>query len=203
MKKSSLLTTFPNGVLIAMRPDPVPRGTLVAIVVAVAELTAERALLNTTLLLATVISKLVPVMVTAVPGVPIVGLNPVIVGAPVAAVTVKGVLLVVEPVGVATVIGPVVAPDGTVVTICVAVAESAVASKPLNATEFSLGIVLNPVPCIVTDVPTGALFGVNSMIEVSEEFCRDIERRLLPLSYVYVAVSADKSTTAMSLPNSS
>ena len=60
---------------------------------------------------------MVPLTVTAVPGVPMVGVNPVMVGTPVEAVTVKGALLVAEPLGVVTLIEPVVALVGTVVTI--------------------------------------------------------------------------------------
>ena len=113
-------------------------------------------------------------MVTAVPGTPG-GLNAAMAGASGAAVTVKGPVLVAEPVGVVTVIGPDAAPAGTVVTIRVAVAEITAAGTPLNVTVFSPGVSLNPVPCTVTDVPTGALFGVNSMIETTEELCRAIE----------------------------
>jgi len=60
--------------------------------------------------------------------------------------TIKGALLVAEPVGVVTMIGPVVAPTGTVVTSWVAVAEVTAATMPLNVTVFWLAVVLNPVP---------------------------------------------------------
>ena len=70
-------------------------------------------------------------MVTGVPTVPIVGLNPVIVGAP-GVPTTKGVLLVAVPAGEVTLIGPVLAPDGTEVTMRVAVAEVTVAATPLK-----------------------------------------------------------------------
>ena len=119
-------------------------------VVVVAELRMARTRLNITLLFASVVSKCVPVIVTAVPGTPTVGLNAAMVGTSGAAVTVKGVVLVAEPVGVVTVIGPDAAPDGTVVTIRVAVAETTVAGTPLKVTVFSPGVSLNPVPCIVT-----------------------------------------------------
>ena len=119
-----------------IRPEVPLGGTLAGILVAVAELIGARAMLNLTLSFAAVVSKLVPVIVTAVPGVPMVGVNPVIVGAPVEAVTVNESILVAEPAGAVTVIGPVVAPEGTVVTICVAVAEVTVAVVPLNLTVF-------------------------------------------------------------------
>jgi len=84
--------------------------------VEVAEVTVAKNLLNSVRSFAA-ISKFVPEMVTAVPGVPIAGVKPLIVGAPLAAVTVKDVELVAGPLGVVIVIGPVVAPDGTAVTI--------------------------------------------------------------------------------------
>lgn len=93
----------------------------------------------------TVVSKFVPVTVRAVPGVPMVGMKPVIVGA-VEVLTVKAVLLEARPVGVLTEIGPVAAPAGTFVTICVAIAETTVAVTPLNLTVFRLAVELKPVP---------------------------------------------------------
>jgi hypothetical protein len=57
--------------------------------------------------------KFVPVITTLVPGDPVVGVNDVIVGTPTAAGT-KFTVLGVLTAGVTTVIGPVVAPAGTV-----------------------------------------------------------------------------------------
>ena len=62
--------------------------------------------------------KFVPVIVTAVPAAPLVGLKPVIVG--VGPETVKLLVLVAVPLGVVTVIAPVLALAGTVVLIWVA-----------------------------------------------------------------------------------
>src|SRR6266852_5849903 len=98
-------------------------------------------------------------MVTGVSGVAIVGENPVIVGVSADDITVNGALLDTEPPGVTTLMGPVVAPAGTVVTIRVAVDEVTVPAAPLKATLFWVGVVLNPVPEIVTVVPTGPLWG--------------------------------------------
>ena len=92
--------------------------------------------LNLTLSLLAVVSKLVPVMLTGVPAVAIDAEKPVIVGGPVAPVTVNAELLVVEPAGAVTAIGPVVAPAGTVVTIWFAVADVTVAAVPLKVTVF-------------------------------------------------------------------
>lgn len=61
--------------------------------------------------------KLVPVMVTAVPTGPVVGVNDVMVGA---GITVKALVVVTVPPGVVTLIVPVVVPVGTVTVILVA-----------------------------------------------------------------------------------
>ena len=79
--------------------------------------------------------KFVPLIVTAVPAVAIVGVNPVIVGA-IWFPTVNVFAPIVEPDGDIILIGPVVAPDGTEVTILVAVAEITAAVRPLKATVF-------------------------------------------------------------------
>ena len=126
-------------------PDVALAGTDTPRLVAVAVLTCAKALLNATRLLEVVVSKLVPLIVTEVAAVPMFGVKPVIVGAA-EALTIKLVLLVARPKGVLTVIGPVVAPDGTLVTICVGVAELTVAVVPLNLTVFWLAVELKPVP---------------------------------------------------------
>jgi len=84
-------------------------------------------------------------MVRAVPGVPIAGLNPVMVGA-LEADTVKDALLVAEPPGAVTLIGPVVAPVGTLAESCVGVGDHTLAVTPLNLTMSWLAVVLKPVP---------------------------------------------------------
>lgn len=86
------------------------------------------------------VSKFVPVTVIAVPGVPIVGVNPVTVGAPVGEVTVKAPVLAAEPLGAVTPIDPVVAPAGTTVTIFVVVDDVTEAVTPLKVTVFWLGV---------------------------------------------------------------
>jgi hypothetical protein len=113
--------------------------------VAVEELLTARVPLKATLLPDGVVSKFVPVIVTAVPEAPMVGVRLVMVGAPVSPST-KEAELVAVPVSVVTLIGPVVAPVGTLVTICVDAAEMTVAVVPLNLTVFWLGVVLKPVP---------------------------------------------------------
>src|SRR5258708_22434245 len=135
-KKSSVLVALPNGVVTEIRPD-VPPGALATMLAVDAETAAARVRLNFSLLLVAIGSKLLPVIVTALPAEPIEGVKPVITGAPEElAPTVKDVLLMAEPFGLVTVIGPVVAPAGTVVKICVVEAEVTVAGTPLNWTVF-------------------------------------------------------------------
>ena len=76
-------------------------------------------------------------------------------------VTVKFVALVAVPPAVVTVILPVVAPAGTVATICVAVFDVIVAVVPLNFTEVAP---VRFVPVMVTEVPTGPEVGVNDVM---------------------------------------
>jgi hypothetical protein len=75
--------------------------------------------------------------------------------------TVKLVVLVAEPAGVVTLIGPVVAVDGTVAVIWVAEFTTNVAATLLNVTAVAP---VKFVPVIVTDVPTGPNVGVNDVI---------------------------------------
>ena len=63
-----------------------------------------------------------------------------------------------------TVIGPVVAPDGTVVIIWVDVLLVTTAAVPLNFTILLAAVVLKFVPVIVTVVPTEALAGAKVVI---------------------------------------
>ena len=76
-------------------------------------------------------------------------------------VTVNFVPLVSAPEGVVTEIFPVVAPGGTVAVIFVSELTVNVAVVPLNFTAVAPE---NPVPLIVTEVPTGPLFGENEVI---------------------------------------
>ena len=105
------------------------------------------------------------------------GVNPDMVGGPGVGVTVNDAALVALPEGLVTVIGPVAAPDGTLVTICVVVAELTVAVMLLkNLTVFWLACELKPTPVMVTAVPTGPLAGVKLTIETAGP-SRAIDRR--------------------------
>ena len=122
-------------------------------------------------------------IVNDVPAVAVVGVKLVIVGTPAPVATVKFEAEVAVPAGVVTLIVPVVPPVGTVATIWVAVADTIVAEVPLKLTESWLIVVLKPVPVIVTDVPTGPLFGVKFRIDVWLEVERFIASRLPTGSY--------------------
>ena len=110
--KVSALVAVPPGVVTAIDPVVAPAGTVAVICV-------EESTVNMVALVplkATVVAppRFAPVMTTFVPAGPLVGEKLEIDGRP---ITVKLLALVAVPVGVATAIGPVVAPVGTVAVI--------------------------------------------------------------------------------------
>jgi hypothetical protein len=155
------LVAVPVGVVTRIGPVVAPVGTVTVILVPAPFTVKPGAftLLNET---AVAPVKLVPLIWTEVPTGPLVGLNDVIVGAPVVA-TVKFAELVAVPSGLVTAIGPVVAPDGTVAVIFCALSIVNVADVPLKLTLVTLGP-LKLWPWIVTEVPTGPLAGENDEI---------------------------------------
>jgi hypothetical protein len=98
------------------------------------------------------------------------------VGALVLEVTVKNETLVAVPFGEVTVIGPVVAPDGTAVMICVAVEDETEAGVPLKLTVFWAGVLLNPDPLIVTVDPADPLVGEKLITETWLGLIREIDK---------------------------
>ena len=104
------------------------------------------------MLLVGVVLKFVPVMVTLVPMGPEVGAKLVMVGVT-GTDTTKLVVLVPIWQLTWTLIGPVVAPPGTVVVMLVAVLAVTVAATPLNLTMLFPGTGSKLVPVMVTDVP--------------------------------------------------
>src|SRR6266542_3663818 len=137
---------------------------------------ARRALeLKTTRLLAGA-SKFVPVMATAVPGVPITGERLVIVGAP-GFPTVSDSSLVALPPGAVTAIRPVVAPAGIVTTSRVGDDEMIVAVIPFKVTVLSPAVALKAVPEFVMVDQLGPLDGMKSMIETIAALRRAMDRR--------------------------
>ncbi len=155
--KSVALVAVPSVTATVIGPVVAPDGTSVTIVVAVLDVIVAVVPLNVTVLLDGAISKFVPVIVTVVPTGPLIGVKLVIVGG---CVTVKSVALVAVLPDTLTVIGPVVAPVGTVVTILVVVFEVMEANVPLKRTSFNEEMVLKFVPVIVTEVPSGPIAGV-------------------------------------------
>jgi hypothetical protein len=146
-------------------PVVVPTGTLVTILVAVGVPVMMATIpLNFTRLSLEVVLKFVPVIVTDVPMGPDTGLKLDIVGE-LGGVTVKSFALVATSPFTSTVITPVVAPTGTLVTMLVAVGVPLMtAATPLNFTRLSRAVVLKLVPVIVTDVPTGPDIGLKPEI---------------------------------------
>ena len=100
--------------------------------------------------------KFVPVIVTTVPGAPLVGVKLAIVGA-----AVKLDELVAVPPAVVTLSGPVVTPAGAVAWIEVAEATEKPAATPLNFTALAP---VKFVPVIVTTVPAPPFVGVKLAI---------------------------------------
>ena len=103
--------------------------------------------------------KFVPVITTVEPKGPLAGERLMTVGA---GIGVKLPALVAVPPGVATVIGPVVAPEGTVAVICVDESAVKTALVPLNSTELAAPRLL---PVTTTLVPAGPLLGEKLAID--------------------------------------
>lgn len=157
-----LLVADPLGEVIMIGPVDAPVGTVVTICVSVAEVTLAAVPLKVTVFWPAVGLNPEPVMVTIVPTGPMFG-EKVLIAAD--GETVNAEPLVAEPPVVVTVNDPVVAPEGTVATICVAEAEVTVPAMPLKLTVFCATVELNPVPVIVTEVPIGPVEGAKLVID--------------------------------------
>ena len=138
-----------------------PAGTSTVRLVAVAALTVAFVPLNFTVLLAIVGEKLIPVRVTMVPAVPVVGEKLVRVKGVTGATTVKSLEDVAARLSTSMEIFPVVAPAGTATVKLVAVAADTVATVPLNFTVLSRRVIEKLVPVSVTTVPIGPDVGEN------------------------------------------
>jgi len=151
--KLAALVAVPSSVVTMMGPVAAPAGTVVVTVpelltVNVATLPPKKTALAPV--------KFVPVIVTLVPTRPLAGVKEVMAG-----VTVKRVVVFKGPLpGVVTVMGPVVAPAGTVVVIVPEELTVKVDATPLNETAVAP---VKLVPVIVTAVPTGPKIGVNGL----------------------------------------
>jgi hypothetical protein len=150
------LVAVPPGAVTLIFPVMAPDGT--SAVIRVAESTVKLVALVVLNFTSVAPVKFVPVITTDVPTGPEIGTNEVIVGAAAAPVTVKSWLLVAVPLGVVTLIRPVVAPFGTVAVSWVPEGfdENVVAFVMLNLTAV---VPTKFEPLIVTEVPMGPLVG--------------------------------------------
>lgn len=163
VKLVALVAVCPPTVTVIV-PLVAPIGTEVVMLVAVLAVTTAVTLLNLTILLLGVVLKFVPVIVMDEPTAPLVGLKLVMVGE-VVIPTEKSTMLVAICPPTATVIFPVVAPDGTVAVILVLVGVPVmVAIVPLNLTILLAGIVLKFSPMILTTVPVAPVTGLMLLI---------------------------------------
>jgi hypothetical protein len=150
--KLAALVAVPSSVVTVIRPVVAPAGTLVVTVPELLTVKVAAAPLNET---AVAPVKFVPVIVTPAPPAPLAGAKEVMAG-----VTVKRVVVVKGPPSVVTVMGPVVAPAGTVVVIVPGGPSVNVAATPLNETAVAP---VKVVSVIVTPVPAGPKVGVNGL----------------------------------------
>src|SRR5204863_246011 len=142
-------------------PVVAPLGTGTVRLVAIQLLGVATVPLNATVLVPCVAPKFAPVIVTAVPTGPDVGLSVVIEGG---TVTVKGTPLLARPPTVTTTF-PGVAPLGTGTVRLVALQLVGVVTVPLNATVLVPCVAPKFVPAIVTAVPTGPDVGLSVLID--------------------------------------
>ena len=146
------LVSVPPGVVTLILPVVAPEGTVAVILLA--ESTVKVALVPSNFTEVAPV-RFEPLIVTEVPTDPLVGENDEIFGTP---ATVNVSELVSVPPGVVTLIFPVVAPEGTVAVILLDDSTVKVALVPSNFTEVASARLE---PLIVTEVPTGPLFGEN------------------------------------------
>ena len=140
-----------------IKPEIALPGMSATMLVAVLLVTVIKAPLIQTVLFAVTGSKLAPVIVTVVPGGPDPGEKLLIVGGK---TNVKLEPLVAVRPSTVTVMGPVVAPEGTVTVILVELLAVTVATVPLNCTTLIACTGLKLVPVIVIDSPVVPRVGV-------------------------------------------
>ena len=151
--KLAALVAVPSSVVTVMGPVLAPAGTVVVTVPELLTVNVATLPPNET---AVAPVKFVPVIVTPAPTGPKVGAKEVMAG-----VTVKRVVVTIGPLpGEVTVMGPVVAPAGTVVVIVPEGLTVKVDATPLNETAVAP---VKVVPVIVTPVPTGPKVGANGL----------------------------------------
>jgi hypothetical protein len=158
VKRLPLLATPPT--VTTTFPVVVPVGTVVAMLVALQLVTVAVVPLNLTVLVPCVAPKFVPVIVTEAPTAPALGERLAIVGV---VATVKLTPLLFTPFAFTTTF-PVVAPDGTVVAMLVALQLVGVAAVPLKVTVLVPCVAPKLVPEIVTTAPADPLVGLALVI---------------------------------------
>jgi len=161
--KFDALVAVPEGVVTAIGPVTAASGTVAVICVSESTVNVVAATPPNETAVAPV--NPAPVIVTTVPGLPLVGEKLVMHG-PAAVVTMKSVELVAVPSESVAVMGPVVAPAGTVAVICVfELTVKVVAAVPLKATaETALGASWNPDPVMITVAPACPHVGANDVM---------------------------------------
>jgi len=153
------LWSLPPGLNTDTRPVVAPEGTVAVICVLLWMTNCAAVPLNRTEFTA---ENVLPVIVTDVPTGPLLGLKFVMFGPPLPPPVTVNVVVPVVPLGVCTEIGPVDAPPGTVVVICVPGGFTLnAAAVPLNVTENAP---LRLTPLMVTAVPIGPLCGLKLVI---------------------------------------
>jgi hypothetical protein len=156
--KSGVAVAVPPVVVTVIGPVVAPAGTVAVICVVLATVNVALTPLNRTF---RTLAKLAPKMLTTVPTGPDGGVKLLMMGGVGPVVTMKSGVAVAVPAVVVTVIGPVVAPAGTVAVICVVLATVNVALTPLNRTFRTLAKLA---PKMLTTVPTGPDGGVKLLM---------------------------------------
>jgi hypothetical protein len=159
--KSVVLVTDDSALVVTLiGPEDTPAGTTAVMVVEVEAVIVAGLPLKVTALLAGMVLKPSPVMITVVPAVPLAGEKELIARGP---VTVKGEALKLSRKLTVTDIRFVAAPTGTIAVILVSVDAVTVANILLNLTSLSVGVGLKPVPVMVTGSYMGPALGLNEL----------------------------------------
>jgi hypothetical protein len=158
-RNEAVLDAAPAALVTLILPVVAVEGTVAVIWVGESIVKVAPAALNATAL---DVSKLVPVMTTEVPEMPLPGVKPVTVGG---TATTKLVALVAVPPGAVSVIFPVVVPAETVAVTWVEETTVNDAALPLNFTEV---VPVNPVPVMVTLALMGPAVGVKPVMLTAE-----------------------------------
>jgi hypothetical protein len=170
-KLVALVPVPPGDVVTVIGPVVALAGTMA--VISVLE-TAETAALMPLKRTDAPATKLAPAITTLEPGVPVGGVKPVIRGG-----TVKVAALAAVPMGVVTLIGPVVALAGTTALIRVPVFIEKVAEAPLNVNDVAPAKL---VPLMVTLIPTAPLVGEMLVIVGSKPTVKSVALVAVPES---------------------